>query len=65
MPYYPPVTKRLVPAFRKHNIDFMPKSVKTVRSLLGSTKDPIPFLEKSGIYEIFCQSAVYYNYYNC
>ena len=28
MPDYPPVTKRLVPAFKKHNIEFVPKSVK-------------------------------------
>ena len=46
MPYYPPVTIKLVPALRKHNIEFVPKSVKTVRSLLGSTKDPIHFFKK-------------------
>ena len=63
MPYYPSVTKKLAPAFKKHDIEFAPKCLKTVRSLLGSNKDPIPSLKKSGVYEISCQSgcdAVYY-----
>ena len=58
MPYYSSVTKKPVTAFRKQNIEFVPKiKVKSVRFLLGSTRDPKRFLKKSGIYEIFCQSV--------
>ena len=47
MPYYPPARKGLVPAFKKHNnIELVLTSVKTVTSLLGSTKDPIHFFKK-------------------
>ena len=63
MLYYPLVTKNLPPVFRKHDFEFAPKSFTTLKSLIGSNKDPIPFLKKSGIYEISCQSgcdAVYY-----
>lgn len=63
IPYYPIITNKLAPIFRKHDFEFAPKSLTTLKSLLGSTKDKIPFLKKSGIYEISCQSgcdALYY-----
>lgn len=63
MPYYPAVTKILAPVFREHDIVFAPRSTATMKSLLGSNKDDIPMLKKSGIYEVSCQSgcdAVYY-----
>lgn len=63
LPYYPAVTKVLAPMFRKHDLEIVPKSGNTLRSILGSNKDSIPMLKKSGIYEVSCQSgcdAVYY-----
>ena len=42
MPYYPLVTKYLAPVFRKNDFMFAPKSSTTLKSLLGSNKDPIP-----------------------
>ena len=57
MLYYPSVTKNLAPVFRKHDIEFAPKRTNTIRSLLGSKKDHIPNLKKSGIYEVSCQNG--------
>ena len=41
--------KKLAPVSRKHDIEFAPKSSNTIISLLGSNKDYIPNLKKSGI----------------
>lgn len=63
LPYYPTVTKALAPVFRKHDLEIVPKSGNTLRSILGSNKDSIPMLKRSGIYEVSCQSdcdALYY-----
>ena len=55
MLYYFFATKKLAPVFRKHDIKLATKNSNTIRSLLGSNKDPFPILKKSGIYEVSCQ----------
>ena len=55
--YYPAVTKILALVFREHDIIFAPKTTKNLKSLLGSNKDDIPMLKKSGIYEVSCQNG--------
>ena len=63
IPYYPLITRNLAPVFRKNDFELVPRSTITLKSLLCTNKDQIPFLKKSGIYEITCQDgcdAVYY-----
>ena len=46
MLYYPLVTKKLLPIFRKHDFEFAPKCLTTLKSAFGSNKDQIHSLKK-------------------
>ena len=59
----PIVTRILAPVFSKNYIEFGPKSSATMKSLLNSYKNSIPFLKKSGIYEFSCHSNCNAEYY--
>ena len=54
LPYNKHLCKGLHKIFNKYNLKVIFKSINSLRSLLGSPKDPIEEKEKSGVYEIKC-----------
>lgn len=52
--FIPAVTNYLKPIFNKHRIRLALSSTNKLSNLLGSTKDKIDNLQKSGIYKIVC-----------
>ena len=57
MVYCPEITKVLKPIYQKMNIELVHRNCNSVRQLLGSLKDPIPEVHKSGIYKVTCQEG--------
>ena len=56
--FVPELSSKLNSKLRKFGIDLVFSSTKNqLKSLLGSTKDPVNSLGKSGIYEIKCQQC--------
>lgn len=60
--YFPNVTKKLKPIFKDHELQVVHSNNGSLRQLLGSAKDKLPKLNRSGIYKIVCKhcSREYY-----
>lgn len=60
--YAPSITNRLKSTFRRQKMEIVYRTQNKLGSCLGSTKDKIGSMEKSGIYEVTCGDcgAVYY-----
>jgi len=54
MVFAPQITNKLKKVFSEHDLDIVHRSDQKLSNLLGSTKDKIPNLEKSGIYSVQC-----------
>jgi len=54
MSFAPEITNKLKKSFNEHNMQIVYKSDRKLSNLLGSAKDKIPKLQKSGIYTIKC-----------
>jgi hypothetical protein len=52
--FFPEVTKELKPIFRMYDLELVHRNEGSLRQALGSAKDPVPELHKSGIYRIKC-----------
>lgn len=61
-PYYPKVTRALKPVYRNNKLEIVHRSSNSLRQHLGSLKDKIPELHKSGIYQIDCEEGCTYRY---
>jgi len=61
IPFFPKITNKLATIFAKHGVRLAYTNEGKLRNQLGSPKDATPTLEKSGIYELTCQTcgAVY------
>jgi len=57
--YAPTITNKLQNSFERCNIKMVYSGNEKLKSALGSTKDKLPFAEKSGIYEIKCSNCNY------
>jgi predicted small metal-binding protein len=63
-PYYPEITNKLSKVLKKHKIQLITNSnIYKLRNRVQSTKNEVPSLNKSGIYQISCGSrGCNYNY---
>jgi len=57
MQYFPEVSNKLTNCFDKNNMKLVFCSSNKLSSALGSTKDPLPIREQSGVYEISCSDC--------
>jgi len=55
--FYPPISNSIRKVFARHNLKTANYSSNKIKSLLGSTKDKIPEIQKSGIYKITCDDC--------
>lgn len=55
--FFPPLSNKIRAIFSEHNIQAAFYGNSKLKSLLGNTKDKIPFLEKAGIYKIKCRDC--------
>lgn len=55
--YYPEVTNLLKPLYKQCGIEMVHRNEGSLRSLIGTTKDPQLNLHKSGIYRIQCRTC--------
>jgi hypothetical protein len=60
--FAPKITNKLKNIFRKQNMQIVYRTQNKLNTFFCSTKDKVPILEKSGIYQVKCGScdAVYY-----
>lgn len=60
--YAPKLTNKLKSAFRKQDLQLVYRTENKISNFLGSTKDKMKVLEKSGIYQITCSccQSTYY-----
>lgn len=60
--YAPRITNKLKSVFRKQKFHIVYRTQNKLSNFLGSTKDKIKILEKSGIYQIICSccGSIYY-----
>lgn len=63
LPFHSIATPRLQRIFNEHERVVVHKTKNTLHMLLGSAKDKIPPLQRSGIYEIKCQDDCDFVYY--
>ena len=54
LPYVPQIMNKIKNKFREYNLDIVYTSQNKIMNLLGSTKDKVDSLLKSGIYAIKC-----------
>lgn len=62
MVYCPKITNALRPIYKENNVQLVHRSVSSLRQKLGSAKDKVPDLRKSGIYQIDCEEGCEYRY---
>lgn len=62
MTYCPEITRVLKPIYKKNNIEIVHRSGNSLRQNLGTVKDKIPEIHKSGIYKVECQDGCPYRY---
>lgn len=62
MEHCPEITKVLRPIYKKNGVELVHRSGNSLRQHLGSAKDKIPELHKSGIYEVKCQEGCPFRY---
>lgn len=55
--YAPEITNKLKQCFKQHNMAIVCASNNKLKSLLGSTKDKVDKLQKTGIYEVSCDDC--------
>ena len=55
--YFPEVTLRLKSIFKEHDFQLVHRNEGTLKQLLGTPKDKLPCLSKSGIYKIVCNQC--------
>lgn len=53
-------TNKIATVFNRNNLDIAFSSGPKLKQLLGSTKDKIPKIERSGIYEVTCSCGLKY-----
>jgi hypothetical protein len=54
MSYVPEVTDKIKTVFKQHNMEVVCSSDNKLKAILGSTKDKVDILKKTGIYEVTC-----------
>lgn len=57
MIYAPDITNKLIKIYKNNDMELVFKSGLNLKNLLGSTKDKLDELDKSGIYEIACSDC--------
>lgn len=57
MSFVPTITNKLKSKFSEHQLEIVHRSDQKLQNVLGSTKDKIPCLQKSGIYAIKCNDC--------
>lgn len=63
MPYLDHTNKQFSRLYRDNGYQMVNTNVYTMQKSIGSAKDKIPSLLKSGIYEVGCQEGCPYKYY--
>lgn len=55
--YYPELSQKIKRIFKRSNVELVEKSERKLCNLLGSTKDKVENLQKSGIYSLKCDNC--------